>query len=414
MTPATESVAVWAIVPAAGRGERFGTQAAVANRKQYAALAGASVIEGSLRPLLDHPRIRAIVVPLAADDDYWPTVEQRLQARDGVTAAKLLTCAGGASRQESVLRGLQALASRAAAADWVLVHDAARPCLSDADLTALLGALDGIESGSGASGALLAVPLADTVKRLGADGAVTTVDRAGLWRALTPQAFRYEELKRALLRAAAAGESVTDEAQAIERAGGHASVVAGSALNIKITLAEDIAVAERTLKRQRGSGMRVGQGFDVHAFTDGDHVVLGGVRIPHKRGILAHSDGDVVIHALCDAILGALGLGDIGRHFPDTDARFRGADSRLFLREVAGLMRNAGYVACNVDVTVTAQAPRIAKFGAAMIKNLGEDLALAGERINIKATTTERLGFIGREEGLAASAIVMLEPAGGA
>jgi 2-C-methyl-D-erythritol 2,4-cyclodiphosphate synthase len=156
--------------------------------------------------------------------------------------------------------------------------------------------------------------------------------------------------------------------------------------------------------------MRIGQGFDVHAFTDGDHVTLGGVRIAHRRGILAHSDGDVVIHALCDAILGALGEGDIGRHFPDTDPRFRGADSRLFLRDVAQRMRRAGWQVLNADITVTAQAPRIAAHAAAMIENLRQDLQVDAARINVKATTTEKLGYIGREEGLAASAVVLLEP----
>jgi len=155
--------------------------------------------------------------------------------------------------------------------------------------------------------------------------------------------------------------------------------------------------------------MRVGQGFDVHTFGDGDHVVLGGVRIAHNRGVIAHSDGDVVIHALCDALLGALGKGDIGRHFPDTDLKYRGADSRSFLRTVAALVREAGYGLVNADVTVLAEAPRIAAHRDAMAANLAEDLDVAPELINIKATTTERMGFVGRGEGLAAQAAVLLE-----
>lgn len=155
--------------------------------------------------------------------------------------------------------------------------------------------------------------------------------------------------------------------------------------------------------------MRVGQGFDVHAFGDGDHVVLGGVKIEYPRGVVAHSDGDVVIHALCDALLGALGLGDIGQHFPDSDPRYRGADSRVFLREVAAHMRAAGLSLANADITVIAEAPRIAKHRAAMAANLAEDLGVPAQRINIKGTTTERLGFVGRGEGLAASAAVLLE-----
>jgi 2-C-methyl-D-erythritol 4-phosphate cytidylyltransferase/2-C-methyl-D-erythritol 2,4-cyclodiphosphate synthase len=409
MTSAVKTPRIWAVVPAAGRGERFGSEAAASARKQYAALAGATVIEWSLRPLLSEPLIEAIAIAVSKDDDHWQVVGSRINAHSKGHAKKIIACEGGASRQESVLRGLTALKERAADDDWVLVHDAARPCLADADLAALLRELGSITPATTEQGAILAVPIADTVKRRCADGRVATVDRTGLWRALTPQAFRFAALQRALTLALQSEEGVTDEAQAMERMGVTAKLVAASVFNIKITLADDLAVAGRMLKLQQGSGMRIGQGFDVHAFTDGDHVVLGGVRIAHSRGILAHSDGDVVIHALCDAILGALSQGDIGRHFPDSDPRLRGADSRHFLRDVAALMRAAGFRLGNVDITVMAQAPRIAAHGAAMIGNLSEDLALPADRINIKATTTERLGFIGREEGIAAMAVAGVE-----
>ena len=413
MTPADAPARYWAIVPAAGRGERFAStlqgQAPVvftaSSRKQYAELAGASVIQWSLRPLLREAAIEAVVVPLAADDDHWPVVAQRIAQEFPDSVHKLKICRGGDSRQESVLHGLQALRGQASPRDWLLVHDAARPCLPAADLAALLHALR-----ADPAGALLAVPVADTLKKGDGGISVGTVDRTGLWRALTPQAFRFEELERALLDAARAGVSVTDEAQALERIGIGATLIPASDDNIKVTRAIDLKVAARTLATARGTDMRIGQGFDVHAFTDGDHVMLGGVRIAHRRGILAHSDGDVVIHALCDAILGALGEGDIGRHFPDTDARFRGADSRVFLRDVASLMRRAGWQVVNADITVTAQAPRIAAHAPAMIENLRQDLQVDAARINIKATTTEKLGFIGREEGLAANAVVLLEP----
>ena len=406
MTPSKASARMWAIVPAAGRGERFASGAVTpATRKQYAPLAGASVIQWSLSPLLCATSIEKVIVPLAADDDHWPVVAQRIAKEFPHHAHKLEACRGGDSRQESVLRGLQALQGQAAPRDWVLVHDAARPCLPGSDLGALLVALSTAEGG-----ALLAVPVTDTLKKADGMTCVATVDRTALWRALTPQAFRFEDLERALLAAVRAGVTVTDEAQAMERIGIAATLVAGSDDNIKITRAVDLEVAARTLASVRGNAMRIGQGFDVHAFTEGDHVVLGGVRIAHRRGILAHSDGDVVIHALCDAILGALGEGDIGRHFPDTDARLRGADSRLFLREVAALMRRAGWQVVNADITVTAQAPRIAAHAPAMIENLRQDLQIDAARVNIKATTTEKLGFIGREEGLAANAVVLLEP----
>jgi 2-C-methyl-D-erythritol 2,4-cyclodiphosphate synthase len=186
--------------------------------------------------------------------------------------------------------------------------------------------------------------------------------------------------------------------------------VQGSPFNIKVTREEDLAVASSLLKSTEDAPMRVGQGFDVHAFGEGDHVILGGVRISHPKGVVAHSDGDVVIHALCDAVLGAMGDGDIGQHFPDSDPRYRGADSRVFLRAVAARMQAAGLKLINADVTVLAEAPRIAAHRAAMAANLSTDLGASAQLINIKATTTERLGFIGRGEGLAALASVLLGP----
>jgi 2-C-methyl-D-erythritol 4-phosphate cytidylyltransferase/2-C-methyl-D-erythritol 2,4-cyclodiphosphate synthase len=394
---------IWAVVPAAGRGERFEKSAGASHPpKQYAPLAGATVLECSLRPLLAEPRIERVVVVLAADDARWREHAPR--------SSKLLTTLGGASRQDSVLAGLKKLREHASAEDWVLVHDAARPCLESADVAALIAALE-----AGASGAVLAAPVVDTVKRE-RDGTVCeTVDRSGLWRALTPQAFALGELERALEEAVRSNLGVTDESQAMERKGVRPVLVQGSAFNIKVTRAADLQVAARILqsaeKRTMSGKMRIGQGFDVHAFGDGDHVVLGGVRIAHERGVIAHSDGDVVIHALCDALLGALGKGDIGRHFPDTDPRYRGADSRLFLRTVAAMVREAGYRLVNADVTVLAEAPRIAAHRGAMAANLAQDLDVAPELINIKATTTERMGFVGRGEGLAAQAAVLLEGA---
>jgi 2-C-methyl-D-erythritol 4-phosphate cytidylyltransferase / 2-C-methyl-D-erythritol 2,4-cyclodiphosphate synthase len=301
------------------------------------------------------------------------------------------------------------LASRAAADDWVLVHDAARPCLSAGDLAALTDALETQASGATAAfgGAVLAAPVVDTVKRESATG-IETVERAGLWRALTPQVFAYAQLRQALEDAARAGVSVTDEAQAMERLGVRAALVRGSPFNIKVTQAEDLKMAAAILKMGENGRMRVGQGMDVHAFGEGDHVVLGGVRIAYSQGVVAHSDGDVVIHALCDALLGAMGDGDIGQHFPDSDPRYRGADSRVFLRVVAERMRTAGLHLVNADVTVLAEAPRIAAHRIAMAANLAADLGVAPAAINIKATTTERLGFVGRKEGLAAMASVLL------
>jgi 2-C-methyl-D-erythritol 4-phosphate cytidylyltransferase / 2-C-methyl-D-erythritol 2,4-cyclodiphosphate synthase len=392
---------VWAIVPAAGRGARFAESAPASVPKQYAPLAGATVLEWSLRALLAEPRVHAVVIALAPDDGHWPEVAARLNS------PKIRITLGGANRQDSVINGLDSLAAQAAADDWILVHDAARPCLSASDLTALLDAVD--TSGAGPpDGAVLAAPIVDTVKRE-TEGEVATVDRRGLWRALTPQVFAFAQLRRALGEAALAGSVVTDEAQAMERLGLRPVLVAGSPFNVKVTRGEDLAAAALVLT-SGDTPMRVGQGFDVHAFGEGDHVILGGVRIAHPKGVVAHSDGDVVIHALCDAVLGALGDGDIGRHFPDSDPRYRGADSRVFLRAVAARMQAAGLKLINADVTVLAEAPRIAAHRSAMAANLAADLGVAEQLVNIKATTTERLGFIGRGEGLAAMASVLLGP----
>jgi len=395
---------VWAVVPAAGRGARFeSTQAN--GPKQYARLAGATVLEWSLSALLREPRVAGIVVALAADDTRWPAIAASM------SGSKIETAIGGASRQESVMRGLKALEGRAGADDWVMVHDAARPCLTSADLKALIDAVEvreGATDAAAVNGAVLASPVHDTVKRERGGIAVDTVDRTGLWRALTPQVFGYARLTQALEDAATLGLAVTDEAQAMERLGLPARLVRGSPFNIKVTTASDLVMAESILRGTERNHMRIGQGFDVHAFGAGDHVVLGGVKIDYPKGVVAHSDGDVVIHALCDAVLGALGMGDIGQHFPDSDPRYRGADSRVFLRGVTSHMRAAGLELVNADITVLAEAPRIAKHRAAMAENLAADLGVSVQLINIKATTTERLGFIGRGEGLAASAAVLL------
>ncbi len=397
--PVSKERRVWAIVPAAGSGARFAAAADASPPKQYAALHGATVLEWSLRALLAEPRIALVVVALAADDSHWPSVAARLNS------PKLQTTIGGANRQDSVANGLRYLAGHAATDDWVLVHDAARPCFSATELTALLDAIG--TAHTGAAGAVLAAPIVDTVKReLGES--LATVDRQGLWRALTPQVFAFAQLRHALQEAVLAAVLVTDEAQAIERMGLRPTLVQGSPFNIKITRAADLATAAKILKMTEDKPMRIGQGIDVHAFGQGDHVILGGVRIAHSQGVVAHSDGDVVIHALCDALLGAMGDGDIGQHFPDSDARYRGADSRVFLRVVAQRMQAAGLKLINADVTVLAEAPRVATHRGAMAANLAADLGVAVQLINIKATTTERLGFIGRGEGLAATASVLL------
>jgi 2-C-methyl-D-erythritol 4-phosphate cytidylyltransferase/2-C-methyl-D-erythritol 2,4-cyclodiphosphate synthase len=392
---------IWAVVPAAGRGARFADSAQSATPKQYIPLLGSTVLEWTLRALLAEPRLQAVVVVLSRDDSHWRSVAARLNS------SRLLVAVGGEHRQDSVMNGLKFLEQYANPEDWILVHDAARPCLSAPDLSALIDALT-----PECDGALLAAPIVDTMKRATAER-VETIERQGLWRALTPQAFKFAPLCRALESAVAGGVTVTDEAQALERMGVRPTLVAGSPFNIKVTRVGDLHMATQILSGSQGERMRIGQGTDVHAFGSGDHVVLAGVRIAHSRGVVAHSDGDVIIHALCDAILGALGDGDIGLHFPDSDPKYRGADSRVFLRAVCERMRAAGYSLVNADITVLAEAPRIGPHRAAMAGNLAADLDVVPALINIKATTTEKLGFIGRQEGLAAQASVLLTKSSG-
>jgi 2-C-methyl-D-erythritol 4-phosphate cytidylyltransferase / 2-C-methyl-D-erythritol 2,4-cyclodiphosphate synthase len=402
----------WLIMPAAGSGRRFGA----ASPKQYAPLEGRTVIEWALNPFLRDARCAGIVVALSPEDREWSRIAARLAAHavPGAASPPVTAAVGGEHRSLSVRHALEALAGRAAESDWVLVHDAARPCLAEEDLERLLDRL-----AAHALGGLLAAPAADTLKRSseppsGAGRPVAeTVDRSTLWRALTPQMFRYGRLCVALDAAHAAQHFPTDEAQALEWLGEQPLIVAGGASNLKITTAADLVLATAILRSRhpaaaQGTHMRIGSGFDVHAFGPGDFVMLGGMRIPHSRGVVAHSDGDVVLHALCDALLGAAGLGDIGQHFSDTDPRWRGADSRRFVTDVLAQLSERGLEVANVDLTVLAESPKVAPHRDAMRHLIAQLLGVAADRVNIKATTTEGLGFLGRAEGIAAQAIVLL------
>jgi 2-C-methyl-D-erythritol 4-phosphate cytidylyltransferase/2-C-methyl-D-erythritol 2,4-cyclodiphosphate synthase len=392
----------WLIMPAAGSGRRFGTQLP----KQYAPLLGRTVIEWALAPFVADTRCLGVVVALAPQDPWWSQVAARLPDH-------LSTVAGGSERSRSVLNGLRALGARADAQDWVLVHDAARPCLPPTDLTKLLRELRDEKTGG-----LLAAPSADTLKFGPTGGAAAverTVDRTGLWRALTPQMFRFGALRAALEAAHAAGRSPTDESQALEWMGARPLLVEGSAANMKVTTAQDLVLAAAILtsKQQPGAeqAMRIGSGFDVHTFGEGDFVMLGGVRIAYGRGVIAHSDGDVILHALCDALLGAAGLGDIGQHFRDDDPQWRGADSKGFVRGVLAMLTTRHLAVVNADITVLAEAPRLAKHRDEIRGSIATLLEVPADCVNVKATTTEKMGFLGRGEGLAAQAVVLLRSA---
>ncbi len=325
---------------------------------------------------------------------------------------------GGAERADSVANALTDLLARdSRREDWVLVHDAARPCLSLHDLSTLIDRLSPDEVGG-----ILAIPMTDTTKRVSDGEILETIDRDSLWRAQTPQMFRLGLLHDALDAALAAGHPVTDEASAMEWAGYRPKIVAGSTDNLKVTLPEDLDTAKHHLlaaaaadgdavtdHKKTGERMfRSGFGYDAHRFIDGVPLMLAGVEVPHEQGLEAHSDGDVAIHALCDALLGAAAAGDIGQHFPDNDPRYRGIDSRQLLRSVGQRIRDDGFFIVNIDLTIVAQAPRLAAHIPAMRACLAGDLGLPLTAVNIKATTTERMGFAGRKEGIAAYSVVSL------
>ncbi len=378
-----------ALVVAAGRGERFGG----ARPKQYLPLAGKPLLHHSLSVLAGHPGIAGVRAVIQLEDrDLYDAAAEGL--------ALLEPVAGGASRQESVRRGLRSLEQLAP--DRVLIHDGARPLLPAGVIDRVLGALDQ------ATGAIAALPVTDTLKRERQGRIVDTVSRDGLWQAQTPQGFHYQAILAA--HDAAAGAALTDDAAVAEQAGLPVSLVPGSPRNLKVTTPEDLARAESMLAGAIGPARetRNGSGFDVHRFTPGDHVNLCGVRVPHDRALLGHSDADVGMHALTDAILGALAAGDIGVHFPPSEPRWRGADSAVFLTHARELVSARGGRIVNVDVTLICERPKLGPHRPAMVARLAELLAIAPERVSVKATTTEGLGFTGRAEGIAAQAIATL------
>jgi 2-C-methyl-D-erythritol 2,4-cyclodiphosphate synthase len=287
------------------------------------------------------------------------------------------------------------------------VHDAARPCLHQDDLARLLAI-----SETSKVGGILAAPVRDTMKRAepGKLAIAHTVERVDLWHALTPQFFPRELLHNCLTRALKEGATITDEASALEYCGFHPELVEGRADNIKVTRPEDLSLRNSILPVRpiREGIMRIGHGFDVHAFGGEGPIIIGGVRIPYEKGLLAHSDGDVALHALTDALFGAAALGDIGKLFPDTDPAFKGADSRALLREAWRRIQAKGYTLGNVDVTIIAQAPKMLPHIPQMRVFIAEDLGCHMDDVNVKATTTEKLGFTGRGEGIACEAVALL------
>ncbi len=387
-----------ALIVAAGRGARAGS---AEGPKQYRQIVGRPLLVRSLEPFLAHVGIDVVRVVIHDDD-----AELYRQTVRDIRSAKLLPpVTGGPTRQASVLLGLKSLVR--GGPHYVLIHDAARPLISAPVIDRVLMAL------SRADGAVAAVPLADTLKREGsAHRIASTISRTGLWRAQTPQGFHFDAILAAHSRAAAENAlEFTDDAAVAEWAGLSVELVEGEERNIKVTTPHDFALARALIEANAPElESRTGSGFDVHRFAPGDHVWLCGVRIPHVMRLEGHSDADVALHALTDAILGAIGEGDIGQHFPPSEPKWRGAASRLFLEDAASRVRRRGGYVVNVDITLLCEAPRIGPHREQMINAVASMVGIDSSRVGIKATTTEGLGFTGRREGIAAmaSATVMM------
>ena len=388
-----EKLSAAVIIAAAGSSSRMGTGV----DKQFVILAGKPVLWHTINVFKQLPQIHQILVTVS------PGNAERVAALLQQTLADIpwQIVPGGAERQDSVRNALQLVSP---SVELVLVHDGARPFVEPECV------LKSMQAAAETGAAVVAVPVKDTIKLADAAGGVKqTLDRSSLWQVQTPQTFRRELLLKAHEQAAAAGVVATDDAALVEWAGGSVSLVRGSYYNFKVTTPEDLVLAEAVAAERSGRQMqRVGFGYDVHQFVAGRPLMLGGVEVPHDRGLEGHSDADVLLHAISDALLGAAGLGDIGKHFPDTDPRYKGISSLLLLREVCRKLKEAGYTAQNLDAVIAAQEPKLAPYIARMNETIAAALDIPVTQVNVKATTTEHLGFVGRKEGIAAQAVVMI------
>lgn len=381
-----------ALIVAAGRGHRFGGELP----KQYSKFADKTVLRHTLEAFIRHTDIDSIQVVIHPDD-----MNLYSEACYGLKLHKPVF--GGATRQQSVVNGLEALNEDNP--DHVLIHDAARPFI-DADLiTRIIASLK-----EGSHGILPALSVVDTLKQV-SDGVVQkTVSRENLWRAQTPQGFQYQQILSAHKRCEQniEGQNLTDDVSVAEYAGLKVRIIEGSEKNMKITTQDDLTQAKMSSKYLIQAETRTGLGYDVHKFCEGKEVILCGVAIPHNQALLGHSDADVAMHALTDALLGAIGEGDIGTHFPPTDPQWKGASSDVFLRHAATLVMEKSATIINVDVTIICEKPKIVPHREKMEKSIAEILSIDPGRVNIKATTTEKLGFTGRCEGIASQAVTSI------
>jgi 2-C-methyl-D-erythritol 4-phosphate cytidylyltransferase/2-C-methyl-D-erythritol 2,4-cyclodiphosphate synthase len=393
---------VAAIIPAAGSGVRMG----LATPKQFFELDGTPILIHTLQVFQQVESIGHIIVVVPQESCAW--VEEQVQKFHISKIFKVI--AGGKHRQDSVLAGLEALPPEV---ELVLVHDGVRPFVP-------VSVIDNCLQEAEAEGAAMAaIPVKDTLKAVSTEKEIEqTIDRSGIWQAQTPQASDISLLKRAFAEAAKHKYFIaTDEAALLERINVPVMVVEGSEKNIKITRPEDIILAKAILMESQEDNTvmegncqyKSGYGFDAHRLVDGRPLVLGGITVSHEKGLQGHSDADVLTHALCDAMLGAAGAGDIGQHFPDTDDKFKDINSLNILESVSEFAAKKGYVLHNADITVVAQKPKLAKYFEAMKKKLAVACGADPKSINLKATTTEGMGFEGREEGMSAHAVVMLK-----
>jgi 2-C-methyl-D-erythritol 4-phosphate cytidylyltransferase/2-C-methyl-D-erythritol 2,4-cyclodiphosphate synthase len=380
-----------AIILAAGRGERAGQ---TDGPKQYRRIGGRAVIAWTLDAFIDHPGIGPIVVAIHPDDDAL------FHEAAGTLPNRVVTVKGGRTRQESTWLALQALDGHQPEA--VLIHDGVRPFVDAVTMDRVIAAIDEKH------GALPALAVSDTLKRETADGTIAeTIPRAGLHAAQTPQGFPFELIRETHRRAFEAERiDFTDDAAIAEWADIPVRIVLGSPDNVKLTWARDIFMADQRLGGRNSSfpDVRTGNGYDVHSFETGDHVTLCGVAIPHGKRLSGHSDADVGLHALTDALLATCGAGDIGTHFPPSDPQWKGAASHIFVEHAAKIVRSNGGRIANADITLICEAPRVGPHREAMTEALSKMLGITKNRISIKATTNEKLGFVGREEGIAAIA----------
>jgi len=370
------------LIVAAGKGERAGG----GTPKQYALLLGSPMLRRAVEAFASYPDALLQVMIGPGQESLYDAAMAGLTLRP--------PCPGGVTRQQSVRLGLETMTGDAP--DFVLIHDAARPLVSRRVIDGVIAALE-----AGAEAAVPLLPVADTLRKL-ENGQWITVPRAGLLRAQTPQGFRFAAILKAHRDHAC--EDVTDDMALAELAGLKIAATPGEETNMKVTTAADFATAEMLLAARLGE-TRTGSGFDVHRFCGGDHIWLCGLKIPHDRGLEGHSDADAGLHALTDAILGAIGAGDIGQHFPPTEERWRGAASAIFLAHAAKLVRDKGGSLVHCDLTIICERPKVGPHRQAMREKIAAILGIATDRVSVKATTTEGMGFTGRREGIAAEAI---------